>query len=116
MPVILLTGKPCCGKSTIAERMKNHFTSFDVRVISEHEECFNTEETRDVVYASAQREKIVRGKLKAALSRSLGGEKLVILDGLNYIKGFRYELFCLTKENRCKQVCSLFLFSREHRV
>jgi protein KTI12 len=30
--------------------------------------------------------------------------RIVILDGLNYIKGFRYQLWCAAREARVRQV------------
>jgi protein KTI12 len=39
-------------------------------------------------------EKMTRSALKAAVEQALGGETVVVLDALNYIKGVRYELYC----------------------
>jgi protein KTI12 len=33
----------------------------------------------------------------------LSPSRLVILDGLNYIKGFRYQLWCAAREARVRQ-------------
>lgn len=41
--------------------------------------------------------------MKAEVLRLIGPNNLVILDGSNYIKGFRYELYCATKSNKCTQ-------------
>lgn len=40
---------------------------------------------------------MTRGALKAAIERALSRDALVIADSMNYIKGFRYELFCIAK-------------------
>ncbi|XP_061750821.1 protein KTI12 homolog isoform X2 [Nerophis ophidion] len=45
----------------------------------------------------SQKEKQVRAVLKAEVERKVNKDDIVILDSLNYIKGYRYELFCLTK-------------------
>ncbi|KAJ0069487.1 hypothetical protein NL108_008275, partial [Boleophthalmus pectinirostris] len=45
----------------------------------------------------SQKEKDARGALKAEVERKVNKEDIVILDSLNYIKGYRYELFCLIK-------------------
>ncbi len=37
---------------------------------------------------------MARGELKSAVERLLSKNDVVICDSLNYIKGFRYELFC----------------------
>ena len=36
---------------------------------------------------------MARGHLKAAVERLLSKDAVVICDSMNYIKGFRYELF-----------------------
>lgn len=51
-------------------------------------------------YRDAQIEKKTRAALKSAFDRSMAEatkSTLVILDSLNYIKGFRYELYCISK-------------------
>ncbi|CAK4610067.1 unnamed protein product [Aphanomyces euteiches] len=44
-------------------------------------------------------EKMTRSALKSRVQLHLSANCVVILDSLNYIKGYRYELFCLAKEN-----------------
>ena len=39
----------------------------------------------------------MRAELKAAVERLLSTDTVVIADSMNYIKGFRYELFCTIK-------------------
>jgi hypothetical protein len=46
---------------------------------------------------AAAAEKNARAALKSAIERLLVGNTLVIADGLNYIKGFRYELHCIVR-------------------
>ena len=48
-------------------------------------------------YLVAASEKRTRGALKSEVERLLNGQEVVILDSLNYIKGFRYELHCTTR-------------------
>jgi protein KTI12 len=45
----------------------------------------------------ATKEKLTRGSIKAAAERSITKEVTVIVDSLNYIKGYRYELYCLSR-------------------
>ena len=45
----------------------------------------------------AQAEKISRGALKTAVERGLTKTETLIADDLNYIKGYRYELFCVAR-------------------
>lgn len=52
-------------------------------------------------YANSHREKDVRGALKGAVDHELDSSTYVIVDSLNYIKGFRYELYCCARTMRC---------------
>ena len=52
--------------------------------------------SRDV-YASARPEKDARASFSSAIKRVLGPDVIVIADGMNYIKGFRYQLYCEAK-------------------
>lgn len=51
-------------------------------------------------YSSEFNEKKTRGALKSAADRALGTETFTILDALNYIKGYRYELYCISRTQR----------------
>lgn len=48
-------------------------------------------------YREARTEKDARATEYSAVKRALGRDCIVILDGLNYIKGFRYQLYCDAK-------------------
>lgn len=52
--------------------------------------------SRDV-YREARSEKDARAAEYSAVKRALGRDTIVIADGLNYIKGFRYQLYCDAK-------------------
>ena len=52
--------------------------------------------SRDV-YATARPEKDARAAFSSAIKRVLGRDAIVIADGMNYIKGFRYQLYCEAK-------------------
>ena len=43
------------------------------------------------------REKILRASLKSNVEKHLTNQNVVILDSMNYIKGYRYELFCIAR-------------------
>jgi len=45
-------------------------------------------------YKDSKAEKNTRGVIKAAVEREISKDTVVICDSLNYIKGYRYELFC----------------------
>ena len=42
-------------------------------------------------------EKDARATEYSAVKRALGKDTIIIADGLNYIKGFRYQLYCEAK-------------------
>jgi len=44
--------------------------------------------------ADAASEKIIRGSLKDGVDHALNERTVVVVDSMNYIKGFRYELYC----------------------
>lgn len=52
--------------------------------------------SRDV-YHTARAEKDARAEEMSAVKRLLGKDRIVIADGLNYIKGYRYQLYCEAK-------------------
>ncbi|XP_018326124.1 protein KTI12 homolog [Agrilus planipennis] len=105
MPLIILTGIPCSGKTTRAEELRKYFEEQgrDVIIISEQNEIAKAGFEKNNVYSEAAKEKHIRGCLKSEVVRLLSLRKLVILDALNYIKGFRYELYCASKANKCTQ-------------
>lgn len=43
-------------------------------------------------------EKPARSTIITAVQRNMNKDTVVILDSLNYIKGFRYQLYCAAKE------------------
>jgi len=43
------------------------------------------------IIIDASTEKILRASLKSEVERNLDNETIVILDSMNYIKGYRYE-------------------------
>lgn len=48
-------------------------------------------------FLEAREEKKARGALLSAVERTLSRDDIVIADGLNYIKGFRYQLYCIAR-------------------
>ena len=52
---------------------------------------------RQTLIVEARTEKPARGTFYSAVQRLLSKDDIVIADGLNYIKGFRYQLFCEAK-------------------
>ncbi|XP_053175268.1 protein KTI12 homolog [Scomber japonicus] len=96
MPLIVMCGYPCSGKTRRAEELKGYFeqkSGRQVHIVGD--EALGVE--RNSVYADSQKEKNTRAALKAEVERKVNKDDIVIFDSLNYIKGYRYELFCLIK-------------------
>jgi len=54
-------------------------------------------------------EKPGRANLFSNLTRNLGPESVVICDSLNYIKGFRYQMYCAAREAHARACTVCFL-------
>jgi protein KTI12 len=65
---------------------------YKVHVVASHD----TSHPR-IVYDNARTEKEARGVAYARAKRVLKRDSIVILDGMNYIKGWRYQLWCEAK-------------------
>ena len=107
MPLVLLCGLPCSGKTSRAkefvEYLKSHFPSTVVHLLSDE-----LPSNKDQCYTDSRQEKTVRAKLKSDVERLLNPECVVIADSLNYIKGYRYELYCVSKHlltTHCVLLC-----------
>ncbi|KAF2851737.1 chromatin associated protein KTI12 [Plenodomus tracheiphilus IPT5] len=105
MPLILISGYPKAGKSTRAAQLKEYFESkiasspADARVnrLKVHLINDQTLGVSRTVYHTAKAEKDARAEEYSAVKRVLSRDDVVIADGLNYIKGFRYQLYCEAK-------------------
>ena len=104
MQLILISGYPASGKTYRSNQLVEFFTSkinasSDAQ-ISRLTVCSINDQSlglnRDV-YREARTEKDARATQYSAVKRSLGRDTIVIADGLNYIKGFRYQLYCEAK-------------------
>lgn len=106
MPLILVTGLPSSGKSKTSSELCNFFQnklketgdSRHVRIVSDGDNL--DWDGRNEIYMSIPKEKELRGWLRAEAQRYINLNQIVILDSAAYIKGFRYELFCMSKEAR----------------
>ncbi len=54
---------------------------------------------------------MTRAFLKSNVEKALNDKTIVIFDSLNYIKGYRYELFCLVRS--CKSTHCIVSFLKE---
>jgi protein KTI12 len=102
--LILISGYPSSGKT----HRSTQLVSFITRKIAESQEPKiqrlkvhhitdqNLGLSRDV-YAAARSEKDARATFSSAIKRVLTRDDVVVADGMNYIKGFRYQLYCEAK-------------------
>jgi protein KTI12 len=104
-PLIPIKGYPSAGKTTRATQLKEFCeskianASADARVSRLKVHLIN-DQTLGVarsVYHTAKAEKDARAEEYSAVKRVLSRDDIVIADGLNYIKGFRYQLYCEAK-------------------
>ena len=110
MPLIIISGKPCTGKTTFATLLVEYLKSrsnnqVNIELINEESLKINKLDG----YKSSSDEKNTRGLIKSATNHKLNSECYVIVDSLNYIKGYRYELYCAARTFRTPhcvvQVC-----------
>ncbi|KAL2794510.1 chromatin associated protein KTI12 [Aspergillus keveii] len=110
MPLIILTGYPCSGLTHRAHQLaagleEAQSTLFEAGAIPSTKPRYkiNVVSTHDnvnyprTVYDTARTEKEARGLAYTRAKRALGRDSFVILDGMNYIKGYRYQLWCEAK-------------------
>jgi len=107
MPCIILTGHPSVGKTTLANHIKEQALKHpsqriqSVIIVNESTACPGL--TQAKCYLNSHNEKKTRAALKACFDHATQQQQqkakstLVILDSLNYIKGYRYELHCISK-------------------
>ncbi|KAL1873778.1 kti12, chromatin associated [Paecilomyces lecythidis] len=115
MPLIILTGYPCSGLSYRARQLSTSLEAvqeeylasiadddetaaskpkprYKIHVVTSHDEAHPR-----TVYDNARSEKEARAVVYAKTKRALGRDSIVIVDGMNYIKGWRYQLWCEAK-------------------
>jgi len=96
MPLIIVCGLPARGKTTRSLELQSALTLRGHRVRVVNDESLGI--VKRTAYAdTTEEEKKARGALLSGVERYLSAEDVVIADGLNYIKGFRYQLYCMAK-------------------
>ncbi|KAF7509361.1 hypothetical protein GJ744_008084 [Endocarpon pusillum] len=136
MPLIIITGYPCSGKThrarQLVEALQDQIAGAVepnaqsnpklalVHIPSHHSSIHQLSTNgdypnRDSIYSSAALEKTARAAELSAIKRALSKDAIVIADDLNYIKGFRYQLWCEAKAagTRC---CTVHCAAREDQV
>jgi len=95
------------GKTTKALELKEFFESkHNLKVEIINEESMNL--VKNDSYSDPIKEKQLRAFLKSNVEKQLSPDTIVILDSINYIKGYRYELYCLSRQYKQTQ-CVVYL-------
>uniref|UniRef100_A0A182JKU4 Protein KTI12 homolog n=1 Tax=Anopheles atroparvus TaxID=41427 RepID=A0A182JKU4_ANOAO len=121
MPLIVITGLPGSGKTTRAKELEKYFTEAGkgpVHIVSEAECIERSGYGVRESFNDPAKEKQIRASLKSEAMKLLTKSALVILDGANYIKGYRYEIYCVSKNARttqCTLYCAMTLEQRNAR-
>ncbi|KAI2809914.1 hypothetical protein RDWZM_002959 [Blomia tropicalis] len=107
MPLVVICGTPLSGKSFRAKQLYDKLTNDKdckrVVLITDEDRLNSIGPNR--IYKDASQEKELRSWLKSQVQRDINmTDTVVILDAANYIKGYRYELHCVSKENKTTHV------------
>lgn len=89
MPLVVICGLPCSGKTNRTKEIKEHFNlkGINVIVVSEDEVITKRGLNKTEYFSDSKLEKMGRADLKSEVLKSMTNENLVILDAGNYIKG-----------------------------
>ncbi|KAF8609062.1 chromatin associated protein KTI12 [Ceratobasidium sp. AG-I] len=105
MALVTISGFPSSGKTRRADQLRTFFENkiqddpnpdiraWKVTVLSD--ESLNIPRSS---YDESRLEKPARSALLSAIVRDLSKNTLLIVDSLNYIKGFRYQIYCAARE------------------
>ncbi|KAF7376072.1 hypothetical protein MSAN_00022000 [Mycena sanguinolenta] len=108
MALVTFSGYPASGKSTRAAQLKSQLDQIlpdHLSVVVVSDESLNIPPS---VYDDSRSEKPARGALFTAVQRLMAQDKVVIVDAPNYIKGFRYQLYCAAREMKLR-VCTVYV-------
>lgn len=95
MALVIICGQPCSGKSTAAACLIKALADTPLSIKLIDEPILNLD--RNASYSGMPSEKNLRGLLRSEVDRSVSKESIVIVDSLNNIKGYRYELWCIAR-------------------
>ncbi|KAG6813637.1 hypothetical protein H0H92_008873 [Tricholoma furcatifolium] len=120
MALVTISGYPCSGKSRRAKQICASLQSFledanyqgtisKVTVLSD--DVLNLDRS---CYDDSRAEKPARGALFTAMQRQMAPDTILIVDAPNYIKGFRYQMYCAAREMKLR-VCTVYVVAlKEH--
>ncbi|KAJ1550362.1 kti12, chromatin associated [Nowakowskiella sp. JEL0078] len=115
MPLVILSGYPASGKTTRAKELQSYLLAYLENsnlsefllkfrnVILINEESVGID--RNTVYESSNVEKNARALIISSVERLLTKEDIIICDYMNYIKGFRYQLYCIARSLGTPSCC-----------
>jgi len=130
MALVTISGFPCSGKTTTAQQIRASFEQLlqdenyqgplsKVVLLSDDtldlsRSAYNGEYTLKCPKPpslpspsqDSQTEKPARGSLFTAVQRQMALDTILIVDALNYIKGFRYQMYCAAREMKLR-VCTV---------
>lgn len=111
--LVIVSGLPTSGKSTRARQLHDYLskrivdTKYRLHLISDESLSISRavydldpDKVRAHTRSANASEKDARAAVYGAVKRVLSDRDIVILDGLNYIKGWRYQLHCEAKAVR----------------
>ncbi|KAI0688224.1 chromatin associated protein KTI12 [Cytidiella melzeri] len=119
MALVTISGFPCSGKTRRAEQLKAaletrlrdpEYAGPSLQVVVLSDEKLNIH--RDV-YNDSRSEKPARGALFTSIQRQMSQDTILIVDALNYIKGFRYQMYCAARELKLR-VCTVYVVATEN--
>ncbi|EIN11621.1 chromatin associated protein KTI12 [Punctularia strigosozonata HHB-11173 SS5] len=120
MALITVSGYPSSGKTRRAEQLRAHleqrladpsYIGPKLKVVVVSDDTLSLPRS---VYNDSRSEKPARGALFTAAQRAMGRDTILILDSLNYIKGFRYQIYCAAREFKVR-MCTLYVVAtHEH--
>ncbi|KAL5597732.1 hypothetical protein FOBRF1_011525 [Fusarium oxysporum] len=111
MPLIIVSGLPTSGKSTRSQQLYDYLSKriadskYRLHLISDESlsisrSVYDLSSLPAHTRSANASEKDARATIYGAVKRVLSDKDIVILDGLNYIKGWRYQLHCESKAVR----------------
>jgi len=118
MALITISGYPSSGKSRRAHQLKDFleaqfkdpaYAGPQLKVLILSDDELNI--SRDA-YNDSRAEKPARGALFTAMQRQMGPDTVLIVDAMNYIKGFRYQMYCAARELKLR-VCTVYVVATQ---
>jgi len=94
MPLVIVCGVPCSGKT------RRSLEICEILTRNGHEVHMINDASCGIEYADYGdfgAEKEARGKIRSELNKFIGKTSVTIVDSANYIKGFRYEMWCVAR-------------------